>query len=68
MSEVKTVVCPVCQVKIEGGYKVIFSSGSVGTRGRLWARVCNYAKKPDCINRDESAIGEIQGNDYYKPI
>ncbi|MEA5535148.1 hypothetical protein [Crocosphaera sp. XPORK-15E] len=61
-------ICPVCGVKIEGGDKVIFSAGPVGTRARLWARVCNYAQKPDCINQDHTAIGSVHENDYYKPL
>jgi hypothetical protein len=60
--------CPVCGVKIEGGSKVIFSSGPVGTRARLWARVCNYAQKPACINQDQESIGSVKENDYYKPL
>ncbi|HAC65990.1 MAG TPA: hypothetical protein DCF68_21270 [Cyanothece sp. UBA12306] len=65
MSNSKIEVCPVCQVKIENGDKVIFSYGPAGTRGRLWARVCQYAKKPGCINQDEDAIGPIRDNDFY---
>ncbi|MDJ0597252.1 MAG: hypothetical protein QNJ37_00175 [Crocosphaera sp.] len=60
--------CPVCGVKIVGGDKVIFSSGPVGTRARLWARVCNYAKRPGCINQDQEAIGTVHENDYYNPL
>lgn len=68
MAHQKIEVCPVCGVKIEGGDKVIFSTGSPGTRARLWARVCNYVQKKDCINQDTDAIGTISGNDYYRPI
>ncbi|MGK7933831.1 MAG: hypothetical protein AB4041_20710 [Microcystaceae cyanobacterium] len=68
MSNIKTETCPVCGVKIENGDKVIFSSGPAGTRARLWARVCNYVEKPDCINKDTDGIGEIGENDYYRPI
>lgn len=60
-------VCPACSVKIIAGDKVLFSSGSPGTRARLWTRVCQYNKKPGCINPDQEAIGEIQPNDYYSP-
>jgi hypothetical protein len=67
MSNSNIQICPVCGVKIENGEKVIFSSGPTGTRARLWARVCNFVKKPDCINNQET-IGEIGSNDYYKPI
>ncbi|BFM40557.1 hypothetical protein [Synechocystis sp. LKSZ1] len=58
-------VCPVCGVTIENGAKVVFSAGPAGTRARLWARVCNFAKSPDCINQDEASIGDVQSNDYY---
>ncbi len=68
MSNSNLQTCPVCGVKIEGGDKVIFSSGPVGTRARLWARVCNYARKPGCINQDQEAIGTVDENDYYKPL
>lgn len=68
MSHLSLEVCPVCGVKIENGEKVIFSSGSAGTRARLWARVCNYVEKPDCINQDKDAIGEVGKNDFYQPI
>ncbi len=68
MSNSNLQTCPVCGVKIEGGDKVIFSSGPVGTRARLWARVCNYARKPGCINQDQGVIGTVHENDYYKPL
>ncbi len=70
MSEQRVEICPVCRVKIEtgNGDKVIFSSGSPGTRAKLWARVCQYVKKPGCINQEQEAIGTISANDYYKPI
>ncbi len=61
-------VCPVCGVKIENGDKVIFSAGKPGTRSRLWARVCNYVQKPDCINQNQDSIGIVTTNDYYRPI
>jgi hypothetical protein len=67
MSEaIKT--CPVCGVKIEGEDKVLFSTGAAGTRARLWARVCNYVQKPDCINQNPASIGVVSEYDYYKPI
>ena len=68
MSNHSSQTCPVCGVKIVGGDKVIFSSGPMGTRARLWARVCNYAKKPGCINQDQQAIGDVQENDFYNPF
>lgn len=56
-------VCPVCGVKIIiiGGSdtaqnllrdRVLFSTGAPGTRADLWARVCRYANRPGCINKD----------------
>ncbi|WP_228035342.1 hypothetical protein [Oculatella sp. LEGE 06141] len=61
-------VCPACGVKIEAGERVLFSAGPVGTRARLWARVCQYAKKPGCINLNTDAIGPIAASDYYGDI
>lgn len=58
--------CPVCGVKIVEDGKVLFSDGPPGTRSRLWARVCQFAKVPGCINQDEEKIGKIASNDYYK--
>ncbi|UXE59517.1 MAG: hypothetical protein KA717_27560 [Woronichinia naegeliana WA131] len=66
MSNPTLEICPVCGVKIENGAKVIFSAGPSGTRSRLWARVCNFAKNPDCINQDEAIAGNIVSNDYYQ--
>lgn len=58
--------CPVCGVLIENDSKVLFSCGPSGTRARLYARVCQFAKdKADCINQDDSKIGDISSNDYY---
>jgi hypothetical protein len=68
MSEKSIEVCPICGVKIEGENKVLFSAGSPGSRSRLWVRVCQYIKKPGCINQDKKAIGEIQPNDYYGDV
>ncbi|MEB3309844.1 MAG: hypothetical protein VKJ02_06390 [Snowella sp.] len=65
MTELAIETCPVCGVTIENGAKVVFSVGAPGTRAKLWARVCNFAKSPDCINQDESAIGAVQNSDYY---
>lgn len=62
MSEFK--VCPVCKVVIASN-TVRFSNGSMGTHARLYARVCQYAKKPECINKDPELIGEITREDGY---
>lgn len=66
MPEPSIEICPACGVKIEDGAKVVFSTGPSGTRSRLWARVCQFHDRPDCINRDESVIGNVVSNDYYK--
>lgn len=67
MNNNKIGVCPACGVKIVAGDKVLFSFGAPSTRARLWARVCQYAKKTGCINQDKEAIGEIHPNDCYLP-
>ena len=61
-------VCSACGVKIENGDTVLFSVGPPGTRSRLYARVCQYAKKPGCINKNSEKIGEIKPSDYYGDI
>lgn len=62
LSQEKT--CPVCGVAIANDV-VQFSNGSTGTRARLYARVCQYAKKPDCINQDKELIGEVLQEDGF---
>lgn len=59
-------ICPVCKVQIEDGAKVIFSTGPSGTRSRLWARVCQFAKNPDCINNFDPMTENVKSEDYYK--
>lgn len=55
-------ICPVCKVVIEGDV-VLFSHGPAGTRERLKARVCQYAKgREGCINKN---AGDIQDADRY---
>jgi hypothetical protein len=54
--------------KIIGGDRVLFSHGPVGTRAKLWARVCNFVKNKQCINQDEKAIGVVSATDHYKPL
>ena len=70
MQQDRTESCPVCGVKIlkmVGGDKALFSVGPPATRSTLWTRVCQYAQKPGCINKNYNAIGEIKStNDYYK--
>ena len=70
MTESGVQTCPKCQVKIVkmiGGDRVLFATGSAGTRAILWARVCQYAKSPACINQDRDRIGTVQTQDYYQP-
>ena len=55
MADTNVQVCPVCTVKIIkmiGGDRVLFSTGAPGTRATLWAKVCQYAKNPACINKE----------------
>lgn len=69
MAEPTTETCPVCNVQIipggAAGDRVIFSSGPPGSRAKLWARVCQYNKKPGCIN-EEGKNKDISADDYYK--
>ena len=69
MAEPTTQTCPICGVQIiPGGVgedRVIFSSGPQGTRSKLWARVCQFNKKPGCIN-EQAKNANISEDDYYK--
>ncbi|MGB3297711.1 MAG: hypothetical protein WBA76_05535 [Phormidesmis sp.] len=69
MAEPTTQTCSVCSVKIisgaAGGDRVIFSTGPEGTRAKLWARVCQYNKKPGCLN-EQGKSESISDDDYYK--
>ena len=60
-------ICPVCSVKIESGKKVLFSHGKPGTRERLYARVCQYAKKNGCINTSVDAATITDEDRYLVP-
>jgi hypothetical protein len=57
----KLKTCPVCGVQIEGEV-VHFSFGKPGTKKRLKARACQFAKEEGCINDEK---GEPKGSDYY---
>ncbi len=62
-------ICAVCGVKIiaqAGGDRIVFSAGPEGTRAKLWARVCQFVNKPDCLNRDKTAIGTVTDKDYFR--
>lgn len=62
-------VCPVCNVTIIKGPRqdqVLFSVGPPGTRAQLWAKVCQYSQKPNCINKNKDVIGEVKPDDYYQ--
>ncbi|MDY7014118.1 MAG: hypothetical protein SVX43_11080 [Cyanobacteriota bacterium] len=56
--------CPVCRVSIADDV-VHFSNGNPGTRARLYARVCQYAKQSGCINQDSEKIGELEPRDGF---
>jgi hypothetical protein len=62
MNNIQT--CSVCGVTISGRV-VRFSNGSSGTHARLFARVCQYAKRAGCINQDPELIGEVKAEDGY---
>ncbi|MBP0017317.1 MAG: hypothetical protein J7647_07135 [Cyanobacteria bacterium SBLK] len=57
--------CPICHVAIAPDDTVYFASGNPGSRARLYARVCQYAKKPECINKDTNAIGPLSKADGF---
>lgn len=65
-SSKKLQICPVCSVSITGDGQVNFSTGSPGTRARLYARVCQYAQKPGCINQEAELIGELTPGDGFE--
>ena len=58
--------CPVCGVSIAEDGQVNFSHGSSGTRARLYARVCQYTQKSECINQESQIIGEITQVDGFE--
>ncbi|MGK7924114.1 MAG: hypothetical protein AB4290_02485 [Spirulina sp.] len=57
--------CPICRVAIAPNDTVYFSTGNPGTRARLYARVCQYAKETGCINQDRDAIGTLTKADGF---
>ena len=59
-------ICSVCGVSITEDGQVNFSNGKPGTRARLYARVCQYAQKPECINQELELIGEITRQDGFE--
>lgn len=56
-------VCPACGVRITDDGEVLFSVGKPGTKERLYARVCQFSKKPGCINLGE--LKKITEDDRY---
>ncbi|MGK7872468.1 MAG: hypothetical protein AB4426_03910 [Xenococcaceae cyanobacterium] len=58
--------CPVCSVSITEDGQVNFSTGSPGTRARLYARVCQYTQKPGCINQESQLIGSLSDEDGFE--
>lgn len=66
-------VCPICQVQIQQSdeFPVKFSYGNPGTKERLYARVCQYAKargKVGCINNLENTDSPNVKKEEYKDI
>ena len=59
-------VCPICNISITEDGQVNFSTGSPGTRARLYTRVCQFAQKPGCINQDSELIGELTREDGFE--
>lgn len=70
--------CPVCGVRVvldeqdPSRDQVLFSFGKPGTRGKLWARVCNYIqkdkdKREGCINKGyiDAPGATILPSDFY---
>ena len=58
--------CPICGVSIAEDGQVNFSSGSPGTRARLYARVCQYTQDKGCINQDPQLVGEVTREDRFE--
>ena len=58
--------CPVCGVSITQDGQVKFSTGSPGTRARLFARVCNFTQQPGCINQEPELVGEVTRADGFE--
>jgi len=59
-------ICQICGVSITPQGQVNFSNGTPGTRARLYARVCKYTQKPECINQESELIGELTAKDGYE--
>jgi len=57
-------VCPRCGVRITHNDEVLFSVGKPATRERLFARVCQFAKADDCINKGIKST-DIRPEDNY---
>lgn len=57
--------CPVCGVSIANDGTVLFTNGNPGTRARLQVRVCQFARKPGCINQNSDLIGQPDPKDHY---
>jgi hypothetical protein len=66
MTEKKEDICTACGVKIVDDV-VHFSYGKPGTRQRLHARVCQYAKKEGCINRGITRQELVETDFYLAP-
>jgi len=66
MTEKKEEICKACGVKIVDDV-VHFSYGNPGTRQRLHARVCQFAKKEGCINRVITRQELVEEDFYLTP-
>ena len=62
----KIEICSACGVKIIDD-AVHFSFGKPGTRQRLHARVCQYAKKEGCINKGITRQELVEEDFYFTP-
>ena len=66
-------ICPICQVKIQArpgsADQVMFSTGTPGTRSKLWSRVCQFLKTEGqtstCLNQDPDQRGTEQAGDAF---
>jgi hypothetical protein len=63
-------VCPLCEATINpasgSANEVRFSAGALGSRAKLWARVCQYAQeRGGCINSNAALRSEPKPTDFY---
>jgi len=58
-------ICPACTARIDNDL-VLFQHGRPGSTKRLYARVCQYAKKSGCINYSYSQ-DDLSWDDRWIP-